>query len=79
MILHLRRLHTKFAGKRILSVICYLPSRHGNEDVSSDRYYKKFYGKQPNIRELIDEAVKAAPGRTMIAGKHSCSTFTVGF
>jgi hypothetical protein len=77
--LHLRRLHTNFAGKRILSVICYFPSHPGNENISSDRYYNKFYGTQPNIRKLIDEAVKAAPGQTMIAGEHSCSTFTVGF
>ncbi|KFY48402.1 hypothetical protein V495_01368 [Pseudogymnoascus sp. VKM F-4514 (FW-929)] len=53
--------------KRILSVICYFPSHHGNENISSDRYYNKFYGTQPNIRKLIDEAVKAAPGQTMIA------------
>ncbi|KFY65338.1 hypothetical protein V496_02645 [Pseudogymnoascus sp. VKM F-4515 (FW-2607)] len=53
--------------KRILSVLCYLPSRHGNKDDSPDRFYKKIYGTQPKLRTLINIAVEAAPGRTMIA------------
>ncbi|KFZ03967.1 hypothetical protein V501_09271, partial [Pseudogymnoascus sp. VKM F-4519 (FW-2642)] len=54
-------------NKRILSVLCYFPNRHDNADISSDPFYKKFYGTQPMLRTLINLAVEAAPGRTMIA------------